>query len=315
MSSGAEPLVLVVGATGNTGKCVTEYLIKDGGYRVAILVREKSLDKPDVQAFKAAGAEVRVGDISQPEDVLEGHLKGVDILVSTVQAILLDQAPLFRAAKKVGTLKRVVPSDFGPSAPRGVMALHDLKLDLREYIKELGLPYTFIEDGWWIRAFFPYPHAHPASPVSPKNYVGDKKQKVIISTFDTIGLLTSKVLKDPRTLNKTVVVHDGEMTLEEAYAWGEKITGEDFSDYTKIPDEVILEGTKSTDLLTKAGSQYMNSLYLRGDNVLSKALASGSLDARALYPEVPYPDMEAEAKKFYADPPVLDIGPFVGLTL
>lgn len=75
-----------------------------------------------------------------------------------------------------------------------------------------------------------------------------------------------------------------------------------------------MEGTKSTDLLTKAGSQYMHSLYLRGDNVLSAALASGSLDARELYPDVPYPDFQAEAKKFYASPPVLDIGPFVGMT-
>lgn len=42
---------------------------------------------------------------------------------------MVDQKPLFRAAKNVG-VGRVIPSDFGTVAPRGVMAVHDLVLPL-----------------------------------------------------------------------------------------------------------------------------------------------------------------------------------------
>ena len=47
------------------------------------------------------------------------------MLISLVLVMTVDQKPLFRAAKKVG-VGRVVPSDFGPTAPRGVTTIHDL---------------------------------------------------------------------------------------------------------------------------------------------------------------------------------------------
>ncbi|KIY64435.1 NAD(P)-binding protein [Cylindrobasidium torrendii FP15055 ss-10] len=314
MSLEENPVVLVVGATGYTGRTVVQHLLESGEYRVSILVREKSLDKPSVKEFKAAGANVLVGDVSQPQDVLEGYLKGVDILV-ILTLIMVDQMPILRAAKQVGTLKRVVPSDFGPSIPRGVTDMYDKKLDVREYIKELGLPYTFIEVGWWLSILLPCTHAAKASPVTPKNRVGNQDRKTIISSWQTIGLLTAKVLNDPRTLNQVVVVHDGEMSPKEAFALGEKVTGEDFSDYEKIPDEVILERAKSTDVLTRLCNQYFTSLFIRGDNVLSGAKARGALDARALYPDVPYPDLEAEAKDIYNNPYNPDLSVVDGMTV
>ncbi|KIY66232.1 NAD(P)-binding protein [Cylindrobasidium torrendii FP15055 ss-10] len=303
--SSTKPLVLVVGATGYTGKVVTKALLDSGEYRVAILVREKSQQKPAVQEYKAAGAEVRIGDITQTEEELVQHLAGVNIIISLVLA-LIDQKPLFRAAKKVSTITRVVPSDFGPHGTRGVTYMQDIKLDVREFIKELGLPYTFIEVGWWIVNMFPYAHAIPESLLAQKNYVGDQQTKQIISTFSTIGSLTPKVVNDPRTLNQTVLIHDGEMTTAEGYELGSKITGEDFSDYKRIPDETVLEDTKSDNIMVKIYAEYRNSLYIRGDNVLSKAFAQGVLDARALYPDAPVIDRTAEAKEFYAHPHIAE---------
>ncbi|KIY63603.1 NAD(P)-binding protein [Cylindrobasidium torrendii FP15055 ss-10] len=291
--SSLNPLVLVVGATGYTGSVVVKYLLESGNYRVAILVREKSLNKPAVKELTDVGAELRVGDISESEEAIVGHLQGVDILISLVLA-MVDQKPLFRAAKKVGT------------QPRGIMDMHDKKLGVRDFVKELGLPHTFIEVGWWFINLLPFPHATPETLLSPKKYVGDKQKKLIISTLHTIGLFITKVLTDPRTLNQTVVIHDGEMTLGEAYALAEKTTGEDFSDYTRVPDEVVLKNMESSNIAAKIYSQYQNSLYLRGDNVLSGALARGALDARALYPEIPNQNMEEEAKKYYENPQALE---------
>ncbi len=94
-----------------------------------MLVRPSSVNKPLVKELKAAGAEIRLGDITEAPEKMEAFLQGVDILVSLVLA-MVDQKPLFRAAKKVG-VGRVVPSDFGPYAPRGVMTMHDIVNSIR----------------------------------------------------------------------------------------------------------------------------------------------------------------------------------------
>lgn len=161
----------------------------------------------------------------------------------------VDQKPLFQAAKKVG-VGRVIPSDFGPTAPRGVMAMHDFvglsfvrplstltslqKLDVREYVKDLGLPYTFVEVGWWLTSIFPYPHSTPETPLASKHYVGDRQQKLLVSTLESIGLFVARIVADPRTLNQTVIIYDAEVSLSETWALGAELSGEDFSDYPRV---------------------------------------------------------------------------------
>ena len=108
------------------------------------------------------------------------------------------------------------------------------KLDVREYIKELGLPHTFIEVGWWPYVLFPYPHSTPDNPFIHKNYVGDRQQKVLVSTLDSIGLFTARIIADPRTLNQVVVIHDWELTLADTWALAAEVSGEDFSDYPRV---------------------------------------------------------------------------------
>lgn len=50
-------------------------------------------------------------------------MEDVDVLISLVP-VLVDQKPLFLAAKRAG-VGRVVPSDFGSTAPKGVSTMHD----------------------------------------------------------------------------------------------------------------------------------------------------------------------------------------------
>ena len=108
------------------------------------------------------------------------------------------------------------------------------KLDIREYIKDLGLTYTFVEVGWWLQSLFPYPHSTPESPLTPKHYAGDRQQKLLVSTIESIGLFMARIVADPRTLNQTVIVYDTEVSLSEAWALGAEMTGEDFSDYQRV---------------------------------------------------------------------------------
>ena len=109
------------------------------------------------------------------------------------------------------------------------------KLDIREYIKDLGLPYTFVEVGlWWLQLIFPFPHSTPETAFVSKHYIGDRQQKLLVSTLESIGVFMARIIADPRTINQTVIVYDAEVNLSETWALGEEITGEDFSDYPRV---------------------------------------------------------------------------------
>lgn len=147
MSSGSKQTVFLVGATGKTGSSIVRALAKQPekfvrrlsikhsmrsltfhSYTqlVKALVRAASLDKPSVQELKSLGVEFISGDIVKDSHAtLENHLKDVDtVIITTVPFQPKQQDKLILAAKNAN-VKRVVPSDFGPSAPPGAMKYQD----------------------------------------------------------------------------------------------------------------------------------------------------------------------------------------------
>ncbi len=172
---------------------------------------------------------------------------------------------------------------------------------------------------------FPPLHSAKNTVISQKAYAGNRSQKLIYSTLPTIGKMVARIIVDPRTLNQTVVAHDGEISLDETWKIAEKVSGEDFSDYPKvstdfvhqpyddastliqISDEEIERGCKQTDNWVKRfGAQYQRTLFIRGDNTLAKAEALGHLYSRKLYNDVPYPDVEEVARNHYRSGFVLE---------
>ena len=74
--------------------------------------------------MREAGADIIPGDL-EGLDAIKEHLHGVDTLILTIIPMTPGlQEALLIEAKNAG-VKRVVPSDFGPTAPAGVMMLHD----------------------------------------------------------------------------------------------------------------------------------------------------------------------------------------------
>ncbi|KAE9396232.1 NAD(P)-binding protein [Gymnopus androsaceus JB14] len=291
--------VLQVGATGYTGLMIAKALATSDQLVVKALVRPTSLSKPETKQLEALGVEIIPGDLvtSTAQD-LEKALQGIDIVICTVLPFV-DQKPLFLAAKRAG-VKRVVPSDFGPQIPRGVFFLQDVKLAIRDFIIENSIPHTFIQVGWWTNFIFPYPHGVKSSPMehSGKEFIGTGNVKVAHTAYQSLGEFVKRIVVDPRTLNKTVQVYDGEMTLEEGWALGTKVSGENFDDYPKVSAE---------DLESRIGRNivygYAKSLYVRGDNTVENAVKDGALDARELYPDYQPPSIEELAKEFYKNPP------------
>ena len=74
----------------------------------------------------------------------------------------------------------------------------------------------------------------PDTIFNPKSYVGDRQKKALWTVPQTTAAFVRRIVNDPRTLNKTVMISDGQADLNEIWAVAEKVSGEDFSDYPRV---------------------------------------------------------------------------------
>ncbi|KAI0644861.1 NAD-P-binding protein [Trametes meyenii] len=310
------PLVLVLGATGHTGQSIVKGLQESGNFRIAALVRPSSASKAATQELRASGVEIRLGDLkADAHEKLKQLFVGVNIFISAVVATALqDQKAAFQAAKEAG-VKRIIPCDFATPGKKGVRALHDEKLEIREYVKSLDLGYTFIDVGWWMQLQLPLPE-RSQSPTKPLTHIiyGAGKEKQLLTDLDHIGIYVARIIADPRTLNQSVIVWEDDPTQLETHELGERLSGEEESLKAKrvyITEEQLKEQIEQgraasaqdpTNWLVGVQftmSQYMYSIHILGENTLANAKRLGYLDARELYPDIPRHTLEDFAKEFY----------------
>jgi uncharacterized protein YbjT (DUF2867 family) len=141
-----EPLVLVTGATGNTGSGIVRALLARGT-RVRALVR--SSQKGD--ALTRQGAEVTVGDLDDPRSLKPAMFDGVtDVYFCTWNGpTALQQWTNFRAALQAsGVSPRVVRgSAFGDPGSRIIQQIEAADRDL----KESGLAWTILRPTFFMQ--------------------------------------------------------------------------------------------------------------------------------------------------------------------
>ncbi|KAJ8455414.1 hypothetical protein ONZ51_g12470 [Trametes cubensis] len=310
------PLVLVLGATGRTGQSIINALLASGNFRIAALVRQESISKPVIEAFRKSGVEIRVGDLKDSVEKLTEALAGVDIFISAVVAWLIeDQKVAIRAAKTAG-VKRFIPCDFATPGEKGIRELHDQKLAVRDFIKEVGVPYTFIDVGWWMQLSLPLPE-RSGGPMKTRSHTvyGPGNDKTLVTDLKHIGTYVARVVADPRTLNQAVIIWEDEVTQLEAHEIGERVSGE--GDALKAKRVYVSADALKQDLaaakaarakdptdifaaLNLTWSEYMYSMHILEENTLTNAKRLGYLDARELYPDVPQHSLEEYANEFYA---------------
>ncbi|CCM04174.1 uncharacterized protein FIBRA_06336 [Fibroporia radiculosa] len=309
------PLVIVLGATGRTGKVIIDALLESGNFRVGAITRTVSVSRPEVEALRVKGVEIRAADISSDGvETLKETLSGAEVLISAVSGVVIsDQKSIIAAAKEAG-VKRVIPCDFGTPGSRGVRELHDSKLDIREYIQKLGIGYTFIDVGWWMQLTIVGTDTHPSF-VGPRSHeiygAGDKK--LLLTDLNHIGRFVAKIVIDKRALNQYVIVWEDEKTFLEAKEISERVSGEGETLKAKRSyisrDEVIQRGeigranekpNDEASYYPRIISEYIISLHFLGENSLENAKALGALDAKELYPDVATNSFEEYASKFYS---------------
>ncbi|EPT01233.1 NAD-binding protein [Fomitopsis schrenkii] len=319
--SSQKPTVLVIGATGRTGQRVIDGLLESGQYNVAALTRPASASKPDVSTLRARGVDIRVGDyIADPPAKLAEYLKGVDVLLSSISAeAILAQKPILKAAVEAG-VKRIVPCDFGTPGAKGVRGLHDLKLDVREYLQQLTAAsngrsaYTFIDIGWWAQLAVPATATGPSllGPLADEYYSSDDKPS-LLTDVDHIGPWVARIVGDQRTANEYVIVWEDELTLRESREIAGAASGEaqalrakrvvlDKDALLKRAAENRAKYNESKDFgshATLSFSEYMISIHFLGENSLANAKKLGALDAKELYPDIAQTPFKEYAKAFY----------------
>lgn len=318
--------VLVVGAGGNTGYPLTTALLESSQFNVHILCRPTSQSKPRITTLKSNGASVHLGDIAtnsvtELEDILKAS--HAEILICAVSGFVIDtQKKIFEAARNVGTVKRVVPSNFGLLVSEDV-GLQSEKNKINAYIKSLNLPYTFIEVGWWMDLVLPHPSSAPAGSFltqQSRTAGGTGDVKAAFTARVDIGRFVARIIADPRTLNQTVFCYGDEVTLNEVYDVANKVSGEDLKStitflskeelehQIQVAREAYAKERTHLTFVTRLLSEFLYSMFVRGENTVAKAQEHGALNARELYPDFKPLSIEEFAVSFYKELPDLVFG-------
>ncbi|KAH9925886.1 NAD-P-binding protein [Epithele typhae] len=319
------PLVLVVGALGSTGRSITRGMLYSGKFRVAAMVRPVSMNKPLTEQLRKAGVDIRPGDLHDGVDRLKTVLRGVSILVSAVGPdAIADQKDLFRAARAVG-VQRVVPSEWGTPGAEGVIPVRDAKIAIRSFLAALRLPCTVIDIGWRMQTFLPLP---PRSRVDPRIRALTHRAfafaasadpaHTLLTDLNAVGAYVARVLADPRTSDRMVIVWEDERPVSAAAAAGERFSGEGpamRSQRATITEQDLTRLEKEAHALLAAGGGahpdaeqlelqiwwcgFARSVCVLRENTLENARRLGYVDARALYPDIRASMLEEFAGRFY----------------
>lgn len=254
--------------------------------------------------------EVVAADLSGPIDSLVKVLSGIDVVISGIgPGEQLAQIPLATAAKKAH-VKRFIPCAFiTVAAPGGIMTLRDQKELVYNHIKQLCLPFTIIDVGWWYQISIPrLPSGRIddfAAAVPMSTFINDGQTPSALTDVRDIGRYVAKIIADDRTLNKYVLAYDEVWTPSQVYAKLEQLSGE------QLPRESISEEQLRNQLqdsnraleqeggagnyssfLNKVMAEYQISWGVRGDNTPEYAKYLGYLTTKELYPDFDFVPFE-----------------------
>ncbi|KAH1491886.1 hypothetical protein LV164_003492 [Aspergillus fumigatus] len=292
--------VLLVGAAGETGGSIANGLLENPIFEVYALVRPRSVQKPAIVSLQERGVQVRRCDLRGSEESLAEALTDIDIVISCVgPAEQQDQIPLAKAAKKAG-VKRFVPCGFITVAPPGgIMWLRDEKETVYNHIKQLWLPYTIVDVGWWYQLSYPRLESGRvdyAMTTANNEIVGDGNTRTALTDLRDIGRYIARIIVDDRTLNRMVFAYNTVLTQNQIYDLLEEI-GEEKIQRNYVSEETVytrvLAARQSSEtypfdpvkFIPRYLAEYQLSWGIRGDNTPEYAKYLGYLDAKELYPD------------------------------
>ncbi len=107
------------------------------------------------------------------------------------------------------------------------------KLEIREYVKELGVGYTVIDVGWWMQFYLPLPLRSTVAPhlkAISWSIHGTGESKNLLTNLNHIGTYVARIIADPRTtLNKSVIIWEDEVVQKDAHEIGARVSGDGYA--------------------------------------------------------------------------------------
>ncbi|KAF4990609.1 hypothetical protein FGRMN_8368 [Fusarium graminum] len=289
--------VAIVGATGETSASIVNGLLEstEPRYEITALIRQSSLEKPEVLALREKGIKVVPADLGASEEELAKPLHDIDTVICAISASGLSAQVQLANAAKVAGVKRFLPCCYGPiMPPEGILG----KEHLINHIKKIYLPYTIVDIGFWYQLMLPrLPSGRIdyALPITFGGIPGHGNTYSAFTDLKDIGKWVARIVADPRTLNKMVFAYNALLTMNQIYDILEDASGEKI-DRNYISEDTIKAGVEraeadmpppeSFNYFEVVKYQYFNSFGLRGDNTPKYARYLGYLDATELYPDM-----------------------------
>ncbi|KLO17833.1 NAD-binding protein [Schizopora paradoxa] len=314
--SSSKQTVFIIGATGVTGTSIVDGLLESGKYHVVIGVRPASLSKPEVLKFQERGVEVRALELTDAPEKLDTALQGVDTVIFAATYTEIDKQPRLADAAKRAGVKRFIPDDWASPCERGVRKMYDQKIAVQDYIKSIGLGYTFIDVGMWTSLSLPADTEQSQDTFLPSlshKISGSGDVKCANTHIPDIGKFVAEIIGDARTLNQYVFCYGDQKSQKELWDIARKVklelTGEPLKATPKYESaEEVLEKVKNAKdgSMEQIGIEYILSLAVRGDCTIENAKKpefGGALDARELYPHLKVATVEEVARTLYASKP------------
>lgn len=253
------------------------------------------MTKPANKSLQDRGITLRECDLSSPQDALVAALKDIQILISSIFPLdILAQIPLATAAKTAG-VQRFLPCAWASVIPPGgVHDLIDAKEQVYNHIKQLYLPYTIVDVGWWYQLCIPKLPSGKTDYVQltdSNNIVGDGNVPSALTDLRDIGRYVARIIVDDRTLNKYVFVYNELWTQNQIFDLVEKLSREKV-DRIYVSEAELREkvenapsGMNFQSLAQKVHAQYQMSWGVRGDNQPEYAKYLGYVTGKELYPD------------------------------
>ncbi|KAJ5178775.1 hypothetical protein N7492_001985 [Penicillium capsulatum] len=273
--------VAVVGATGHSGRFITEALLKTGKHTITALTRgDRQHRFPDGVARKMI-------DYSRPETLVEA-LRGQDALVITLnnKADIQTELSLVHAAGDAG-VKWILPNDWSPDSTdeqvvKDIMIFQP-KVALRKAISEIGKShYISVSTGFWYEWSLAIPEAYGIDLLNhTATFFDDGEAKITTSTWPQVGRAVASLLSLPVTPGNTT-----EACLENFKDQVIYIKSFTVNQKEMLESALRVTGTKETDWTIMKESSHER--YTKG----LADMQSGSQDGfvKMLYTRIFYPD-------------------------
>lgn len=176
------------------------------------MTRPSSLQKPEVVDLGKRGVAIVAADLGGTEDELAKLLKGTDIVISAIYGgSVAAELSLINASKAAG-VKRYIPCFFATvAAPKGALMSKYQKEDVLNHIKNIFLPYTVIDVGWWYQVNLPRLPSGRIDYVAMETtdgIAGDGDVPFALTDLRDVGRYVARIIADPRTLNRMVFAYN-----------------------------------------------------------------------------------------------------------